>query len=105
METFTTEVDVEFENHTCEKIELKWKWEPELRNWGIKGLNVSVDDQVIKTSYINSWDQEEDVEIPVEFKIENPKIEYTQSDDHSGFTEHISPVMIEVWKDKVTVNF
>lgn len=101
---FKTDCALDFEGKSG-KITIEWTWEPEFREWGVKGLNVSVPEQEAP-AWINDEDSDgEDFRREFDLKIDQPQVDYCPPEDGFGFHHDICPTLVEVWKGKITINF
>lgn len=91
------------------KAKIKWNFEIEMRNYGIKDISITVPDQSIKTvvtKYNEETDEEYEEEVTLELK--NIKVDSTLS-GYEKLTSYLSggiyPKELEVWRDLATLSF
>jgi hypothetical protein len=103
-ETFHTDVELSTDDSGSVRgqVKLKWSYEIEARDYGIKGISVIIPEQKIAYTVEETDEDGEDVEVEKTLTLANPKVEYEGSSEH-GLA--LFPTLIEVWRGKVTVTF
>lgn len=114
MEEFKTHIDLSITG--CDKVKpgsgtvtITWKFEIEMRGFGIKGISLYAPDQTVK-ALITRYDEETDEEIETEEMIELKDIKINgYIDDYSKIESFLSggiyPKELEIWKNTVTLSF
>lgn len=114
MESFKTNVDISITG--CDKVKpgsgtvtIEWKFEIEMRNYGIKDISIYAPDQTVK-ALITRYDEETDEEIETEEMIELKDIKIDgYVDDYSKIVNFLSggifPKELEIWKNTATLSF
>lgn len=62
MTEFKTKISITIDGEEQGKAMVRWTYDPEMREWGIKGFGVAVPEQTIETSYtvyVESKDEDE----------------------------------------------
>lgn len=114
MEEFKTSVDLSITG--CDKVKpgsgqvtITWKFEIEMRGFGIKGIMLYAPDQTVK-ALITRYDDETDEEIETEEIIELKDIKIDgYIDNYSKIESFLSggifPKELEIWKNTTTLSF
>lgn len=114
MENFETTVDLNIigSDETVGgsgKVTIKWVFEIEMRNYGVKNISIHVPDQEV-TTYVTRYNEETDEEYdaPVKLELKNVKVE-SFLEGYEKLTSYLSggiyPKELEIWKNKATLSF
>ena len=114
MESFKTNVDFRIiGSHDVKPgsgtVTIEWKFEIEMRNYGIKDISIYAPDQTVKaviTRYNEETDEEEETEET--FELKDIKIE-GYVDNYSKIVNFLSggifPKELEIWKNTTMLSF
>ena len=114
MEEFKTNVDLSITG--CDKVKpgsgtvtITWKFEIEMRGYGIKGISLYAPDQTV-TASITRHNEETDEEVETVEQIELKDIKINGYIDNYSKVEAflsggIFPKELEIWKNTATLNF
>ena len=114
MEEFKTSVDLSITG--CDKVKpcsgqvtITWKFEIEMRGFGIKDISIYAPDQTVK-ALITRYNEETDEEIETEEMVELKGIKIdgcigVHSKIESFLSVGIFPKELEIWKNTVILSF
>ena len=84
-------------------IEIKWTIEPEIREWGVKGLIVHIPDQTISLLYETENHLGDSVEVETEIEMQDIQWEYKPGEGDFQMTPQ--SIMIDTERRKFSVEF
>jgi len=97
-QTFRTkDVDIDYEQWSG-KATLTWSYELEVRDWGIKDLNIHVPDQTIIVDWKNLDDDEK--QPPEELELKDVKVTI-----NATYNQALCPTSITEYKGEWEVSF